>query len=101
MAKKVMKEQKKVEPAPAPKLEPEAVQEPKPKAEPVIGKPFVLKPRTDQYFYDKIKDLHDEVKKEMDRRQRAGERWLALFPVLQRLFIILQGLRIFVTVPKG
>jgi hypothetical protein len=71
-----------------------------PEPEPVIGKPFVRKPRTDQYVYDKVKALHDEVKEEMRRRQLAGERWRALFPVIQRLFIILQGLRIFVTVPK-
>jgi len=69
--------------------------------EPVVGKPFVRKPRTDQYVYDKVKALHDEVNEEMRRRQLAGERWRALHPVIQRLFIILQGLRIFVTVPKG
>jgi hypothetical protein len=78
----------------------EQVPEPVQEQEPVIGKPFVRKPRTDQYVYDKVKALHDEVNEEMRRRQLANERWRALHPVVQRLFIILQGLRIFVTVPK-
>jgi hypothetical protein len=65
-----------------------------------VSVPIVKSAKTDQYYYDLFADLHDEIKAEMTRRQRAGERWLALRPLIDGCFRIKQSLRIFIPVEK-
>lgn len=55
---------------------------------------------SDEDVFNLVIALHGKVKEEMRTRQIAGDKWRSLLPVDQRLFIVLQGMKMGMRINK-